>query len=321
MKHRTLSFLLVIVACSFAVIGSSAKEKEPPKPTGWCYASSGPVDVRPKASDRKAAVARLGRGALAPVFEVKEAGGKRWTRVQAVEPAKLTPLMGWVDSSQVEALPLSQFPTNAELLKLLGGAYLDDFAAAHTAVARFLVRQGTQEPATVCFLGSPILPQARFQAFLRLQGKWAVGPYLEFAFAGMEAAITRLEIRDLLGDGNECLLTRETFSFGPRNEGVNLVIRRIEAGAFQTLWQAPVEFHNLASFPPKPRILAPPEKNIGAPGTVTKGEVDFRPRGRISELLWKGKVEFYAFGREQPVETVTVEKVCAWDGTRFAPLQ
>jgi hypothetical protein len=320
MKHRTLPCLLVIVASSFAVLPSSAKEQEPPQPTGWCYASRGPVDIRPKASDRQAAIARLGRGALAPVFQVKEAGGKRWTRVQAVEPAKLTPVMGWVDSSQVETLPLGQFPTDADLLKLLGGAYLDDFTAAHTAVARFLVRQGAQEPATICFLGSPILPQARFQAFLRSQGKWVAGPHLEFAFAGLQAALTGLEIRDLLGDGNECLLTRETFSRGPQNEGLNLVIRRIEAGAFQTLWQAPVEFRNLASFPPKLHILAPPEKNIGAPGTVTKGEVDFRPRGRTSEPVWKGKVEFYAFGRELPVETVTVERVCAWDGTKFAAL-
>ncbi len=71
---------------------------------------------------------------------------------------------------------------------------------------------------------------------------------------------------------------------------------------------------------PKDLSFAPPEKNIGSPGTVTKGEVDFRPRGRISELLWKGKVEFYAFGREQPLETVAIEKICSWDGTKFAAL-
>jgi hypothetical protein len=136
----------------------------------------------------------------------------------------------------------------------------------------------------------------------------------------MQAAITDLEIRDLVGDGNECLITREPFSFGPRNEGVNLVIRRIVAGAFQTLWRAPVEFRNLASFAPKMRMLAPPEKNIGAPGTVTKGDVDFRPRGRTTDLVWKGKVEFYVVGREQPVETVDLEKTCAWDGTKFTAL-
>jgi hypothetical protein len=79
--------------------------------------------------------------------------------------------------------------------------------------------------------------------------------------------------------------------------------------------------HNLASFAPKLQILTPPERNIGAPGTVTKGNVEFRSRGRISEPLWKGKVEFFAFGREQPVETVTIEKLCPWDGMIFSPLR
>lgn len=324
MKSKALSFILIVAAWSGAGIPSSAKEKEkekePPKPTGWCYVSQGPVEVRPKTSERKTAVVRLGRGALAPVFQVKQAGGKSWTRIQAVDPAKLTAQMGWVISSQVEVLPASQFPTDAELLKLLGGAYLDDFVAAHTALARFLVRQGKREPAMACFLGAPILPQARLQVFLRTQGKWVVGPSLEFAFADMQAGVTRLEIRDLFGDGDECLVTRETFTLGPQNEGLNLVIRKIAAGAFKKLWQAPVELRNLASFPPKLQVLTPPEKNIGAPGTVTKGDVDFRARDRISEPVWKGKVEFHAFGREQPVETVTVEKVCAWDGTKFAPL-
>jgi len=324
MKSKALSFILIVAAWSGAGIPSSAKEKEkekePPKPTGWCYVSQGPVEVRPKTSERKTAVVRLGRGALAPVFQVKQAGGKSWTRIQAVDPAKLTAQMGWVISSQVEVLPASQFPTDAELLKLLGGAYLDDFVAAHTALARFLVRQGKREPAMACFLGAPILPQARLQVFLRTPGKWVVGPSLEFAFADLRAGVTRLEIRHLFGDGDECLVTRETFTLGPQNEGLNLVIRKIAGDAFKKLWQAPVEFRNLASFPPKFQILTPPEKNIGAPGTVTKGDVDFRARDRISEPVWKGKVEFHAFGREQPVETVTVEKVCAWDGTKFAPL-
>jgi hypothetical protein len=324
MKNKALSFILIVAACSGAGIPSSAQEKEkkkePPKSTGWCYVSQGPVEVRPKTSERKTAVVRLGRGALAPVFEVKQAGGKSWTRIQAVNPAKLTAEMGWVISSQVEVLPASQFPPDAELLKLLGGAYLDDFTAGHTAFARFLVRQGKREPAMACFLGAPILPQARLQVFLHTPGKWVVGPSLEFAFPDLQAGVTRLEIRDLLGDGDECLVTRETFRLGPQNEGLNLVIRKIAAGAFQKLWQAPVELRNLASFPPKLQILTPPEKNIGAPGTVTKGDVDFRARDRINEPVWKGEVEFLVFGREQPVETVTVEKVCAWDGTKFAPL-
>ena len=228
MKNKALSFILIVAACSSAGIPSSAQEKEkkePPKPTGWCYVSQGPVEVRPKTSERKTAIVRLGRGALAPVFEVKQAGGRSWTRIQAVDPAKLTPQMGWVISSQIEVLPLSQFPADADLLKLLGGTYLDDFIAANTALARSLVRQGKREPAMACFLGAPILPQARLQVFLRNPGKWAVGPSLEFAFADLRAGVTRLEIRDLFGDGDECLVTRETFTLGPQNEGLNVVIR------------------------------------------------------------------------------------------------
>jgi hypothetical protein len=324
MKSKAFSFVLIVVACSGVGIPSSAKEKEkekePPKPTGWCYVAQGPVEVRPKTSERKTAVVRLGRGALAPVFEVKRTGGRTWTRIQAVDPAKLTAEMGWVISSQVEVLPADQFPADADLLKLLGGTYLDDFVAAKTAFARSLLRQGKREPAMACFLGSPILPQARLQVFLQTQGKWVVGPSLEFAFADLRAGVTRLEIRDLFGDGDECLVTREPFRLGPQNEGLNLVIRKIAAGAFQKLWEAPVVVRNLASFAPKLQILTPPEKNIGAPGTVTKGDVEFRARGGISEPVWKGKVELHVFGREQPVETVTVEKVCAWDGTKFAPL-
>ena len=69
------------------------------------------------------------------------------------------------------------------------------------------------------------------------------------------------------------------------------------------------------------RVLQPPEANIGMPGTVTKGELEFRTRGRLTDLVWKGKVEFHVLGREEPVESVSIEKTCAWDGTKFAPLQ
>jgi len=35
----------------------------------------------------------------------------------------------------------------------------------------------------------------------------------------------------------------------------------------------------------------------------------------------KGKVEFFHFGREEPVDAVTIEKACPWDGKEFAPLR
>jgi len=321
MKLRTFVLLLTVVTFSRAEVGASEKEKKPPGPTGWCYVAKEAVDAKRAPSERKKTTLRLGRGALVPAFETKQSRGSNWTKVRVVDPANLTAATAWVDSSKIESLPPSQFPPDSDLLKLLGGAYLEDFTAANVAIARFLVRQGDREPALVCFVGSPKFPQARLQVFLRSPRGFALGPYLEFPFSEMQAGVTSLEVRDLLGDGHECLVTREGFNLGPENHGVNMVIRTLEAGAFKVLWKAPVEFSNLASFPPKVQTLAPPEKNIGLPGTVTKGEVEFRARGRISEPVWKGKVAFHALGRDEPVDTLSLEKICTWDGTKFAPLQ
>ena len=321
MKLRMVVLLLTIVMFPRADVRADEKEKKPPAPTGWCYVAKEAVDAKPAPSERKKATVRLGRGAVVPAFETKQARGSNWTKVRVVDPAKLTTETAWVDSSKVESLPPNQFSPDSELFKLLGGTYLEDFTAANVATARFLLRQGDREPALVCLVGSPKFPQVRLQVFLRSPRGLATGPYLEFPFSEMQAGITSLEIRDLLGDGNECLVTREGFNLGMETRGANMVIRRLEAGAFKVLWKAPVEFNNLASFPPTVQTLTPPEKNIGRPGTVTKGEVEFRARGRASEPVWKGKIEFHALGREEPVDTLSLEKACAWDGTKFAPLQ
>lgn len=320
MKNPRSVLPLFIVALAIADVCVSGAEKKPPTPTGWCYVAKEAVDAKPAPSERKKTTLRLGRGAVVPAFETKQSRGSNWAKVRVVDPAKLTAGTAWVESSKIESLPLNQFPPDSELLKLLGGTYLEDFTAANVAIARFLIRQGDREPALVCFVGSPKFPQARLQVFLRSPRGFALGPYLEFPFSEMQAGITSLEVRDLLGDGNECLVTREGFNLGMETHGVNMMIRRLEAGAFKVLWKAPVEFSNLASFPPKVQPLAPPEKNIGLPGTITKGEVEFRARGRISEPVWKGNVKFHAIGRDEPVETLSVEKVCAWDGTKFSPL-
>jgi len=321
MKIRRPVLSLLIVTYALVSVCASVAEKKPPIPTGWCYVAKEAVDAKPSPSERKKATLRLGRGAVVPAFETKQARGSNWAKVRVVDPAKLTAETAWVESSKIETLPPNQFPPDSELLKLLGGTYLEDFTAANMAIARFLIRQGDREPALVCFVGSPKFPNARLQVFLRSPQGFALGPYLEFPFSEMQAGITSLEVRDLLGDGNECLVIREGFNLGIETRGVNMVIRKLEAGAFTVLWKAPVEFNNLASFPPRVQTLAPPEKNIGLPGTVTKGEVEFRARGRISEPVWKGKVEFHALGRDEPVDTLRIEKVCAWDGTKFAPLQ
>lgn len=315
-----LGFLALLIVGSHPFSGIGAGKK-PPAQKSWGYVSSGPVEVRRSPSKRKSARVRLERGALVPVFEFKPEKNPLWTRLRVVQPSTLEAQMGWVEFGQIEILPLDQIPSDATLLKQLDGVYLDDFTASRTQIARFLVRAGGRDPALVCFLGSPVLPQSRLQVFRRSKEGFVPGPYLEFPFSDMKAGITALEVRDLLGSGNECLVTHEPFHSGPEDRGVNLVIRHIEDGALKILWQAPLEHRNLASFPPRLRVLAPPEKNIGLAGTVTTGSVDFRPSGKVHEPVWRGKIEFFAVGREEPVETVTVEKVCAWDGEKFKPLR
>ena len=324
MRIRRSAALFVLVTLLAAVAAGSAKEKEkkkPPEPIGWCLTKVDKLAVTPKPAGRKKVLAHLGRGSLLAAYEVKQKSGRRWTRVSAVDPAKLTSEMGWIDTSRVESLPAGQFPKDSELLRLIGGAYLDDFAAAHTSIARYLVGRAGGEPLLVCFLGSPIFPTARLQVFTRTQGGLTLGPYLEVPFADMQSTIHDIEVRDLFSDGNGYLITREVFAAGPANHGLNLVIRAITGGNFKTLWKAPLEFANLGSFAPKIQVLSPPERNIGAPGTVTKGDVEFRPQGKVLQPVWKGKVEFHAVGREEPVQTVSIEKVCAWDGSKFAPLR
>lgn len=321
MNRRLFIVSVVALAYGLGNVHGDAREKPPPMPIGWAYAKSGPVTVYPKASTGKKTLVKLGRGALLPVFKTREKGGAPWSRVQAVDVAKLSPVIGWIESSQVETFPVGQIPSDKDLLKLLGGAYLDDFIAANTAVARYVVHQGAQEPALVCVIGSPVLPHSRLQVFFRAPGQFMLGPYREFAFADMQAGLTDLEVRDLLGDGNECLVLRETSSAGLENAGLHMVIQRIENGQLETLWKAPLELRNLASFSPKPQLLEPPEKNLGAPATVTTATVEFRKQGGIETPVWKGKISLHALGREEPLETVNVEKVCAWDGSKFAPVQ
>ncbi len=321
MRYKTSLLILLVIATLVPRTHARDKEKSPPAPVNWGYAADGAVEVRKKASSGAKSLVRLEQGALLPVFDIKRKGSTNWARVRAVDLATLTPSPGWVDASRLKMLPADRFPPDADLLKSLGGTYLDDFTAANTALSRSLARRMNGEPLLVCVLGSPILPTSRFQVFVHKDGRLVPGPYREFAFAGMRAGIIRMEFRDLLGDGNDLLITREPFSLGLKNEGVHVVIQRIEDDGLKTLWKAPLELHNLGSFPPQRKTLEPPERNIGLPGTVTRGTVEFRTRGRVSEPLWKGKVEFYAFGREQPVETLEIEKLCTWDGTRFAPLQ
>ena len=147
------------------------------------------------------------------------------------------------------------------------------------------------------------------------------GAALSFPLSEMQAGITSLEIRDLLGDGSDCVITKETFREQAQTYGANERLRKIADGQFQVLWDVPVEFHNLSQYSSKMQILQPPEQNIGTPGTVTTGEVTFRPKGKGQEPVWKGKVDFFIFGREKAYDFVKIEKACPWNGQTFAPLR
>jgi hypothetical protein len=298
-----------------------AKETPEGNPAGWGYVRGRDVQVVPKPGHRGAGLVLLQRGALVGLWKWQSKQGTRWAQVHVVNLENLKPVDGWIDTSQIDELPLDKFPSDAELKRMLGGDFLEDYTASHTQITRFLVQQGSASPALVCFVVSPLVTSARLVAFLSVSGKPAPGPALEFPAADIYAGITSLEVRDLLGEGDECLITREPFRVGPETRGVNEVIRRIEGSHFQTLWKAPVEFRNLDAYPARMQILQPPEKNIGQPGTVAKGEVTFLQHGSIYEPAWKGKVEFHVLGREQPVESVPLEKVCPWDGEKFRPIQ
>jgi len=323
MKSQLLLCLMATLGGSCPLLPAAAKEA---KPAGWAYASGESVAVEPSPSSRKRPIAHLDRGALAELYESVSKGGAGWSRVRVVNLETLEPLVGWVDSSQIASLPLEQFPADADLLQQLGGPYLDDTVKSQVRVARFLVPQSGAEPALVCWLGSTMLPQARLQVFRPAQAgqaekKFAPGPFLELPFSEMGAGITALEVRNLVGDGNACLVTREPFELASEQRGMNLVIRRIGRDGFEKLWEAPLEYRNLASFPAQYRVLKPPELNIGLPGTVTEATVEFRVRGHRSEPVWKGKVEFRVPGREAPVEGVAIEKLCRWEGAKFRALK
>jgi hypothetical protein len=321
MRSQTYVGVMVLLTSLSVIPGSVGKEKETPKPTAWGYVRGQEVEARLQASGNKPALTRLGHGALVAVFEPDSKGSSGSVRIGAVDPATLKPQIGNADSSQIEILPLDKFPSDAELLRLVGGKFLDDLIAAGTTVARFLLRQGDRPPALLCLLGGSDLPYTQLQVFLPSQGKLVAGPSLTFPTSEMQVGLAAAQVRDLVGDGNECFISREPFSFGPESGGANYVIRRIEDGELKVLWKVPIEFRNLALYPPNPEVAEPSEENIGAPGTISRATIEFRARGKVSQPVWKGKVELYVFGREKPVQSVSIEKVCPWDGKRFAPLR
>jgi hypothetical protein len=321
MRFSLVGLGFLIITAIIAVTDLPAKEREHRQPVAWCYVQEGPLELVRKAMGRRTSPLSLGRGALAPVLKTESKNGRKRALLRLTELATLNPIEGWVDSSKTEILPFDRFPSDEELLPRVGMENLDGVTASRVAVARWLVKQGNSGPALVCFVASFGLPASRLVAFLPIQGSYIRGPWLEFPFFEMKPGILAGEVRDLLGDGIECLITHEPFREGPATLGVNIVIRRLERGNFSSLWVAPIESQNLGFFPPEVQILHPLEKNAGAPGTLTKGEVEFQPRGKIYIPVWKATVEFFTVGKDKPIDSVKVTKACAWNGSEFEPVR
>jgi hypothetical protein len=316
MRRRKIVALLVILAAAAEV--AAAPQRRAPPVTAWALVQAEDAEVRTRRGGGKVAL-KLGRGALLPVIRSR-GRDSGWIRVRPANPETFEPVEGWVDVARVELLPADRFPPDLDFLRLVGGAFGDDFGAANSTIARYLVRRGSEEPAIIGLVGSPVLPQSRMQVFLREQGRWTLGPHVEFAFADIRGPMREPEVRDLAGDGRDCFITREPFQLGLESGGVRLVVRRIEDGELHEIWKAPLKFRNFSSFPPAVQKLDPPERNVGWPGTETTATVEFRPRDGKQIPVWKARIDFFRFGSETPVETLEVEKLCEWDGARFAPV-
>jgi hypothetical protein len=312
---------LLIITDIIAVTAVPAKDADSHQPIAWCYVHEGPLKLERKAIGRRTTSLSLDRGALVAVLRTESKNGRKRALVRATDLSTLNPIDGWVNASHAEIVPLDRFPSDQELLRQLGSEYQDDFTASKVKISRWLVKEGNSGTALVCWLASVALPVSRLVAFLPAQGSFTRGPWLEFPFSEMKPGIVSCEVRDLLGDGIECLITHEPFRKGPEVLGVNIVIRRLEGGNFRTLWSAPLESRNLEIFPSQPQIRHPLEKNVGAPGTVTKAEVEFQQRGKVYEPVWKATVEFFTVGQDKPLNSVRVTKVCAWNGSEFEVLQ
>jgi hypothetical protein len=318
-----LAVLMAGVALPCAVAGKEKKptaEPQPPGPIGWLDLQSGSRSLSVSVGDLQKVSRSLARGALLPVFKTKEKHGVEFAQVEALNFNTGKSEAGWVEINSSDLKPPESYPLDSELLRSLGGPYLEDFSAGHTHIARFLVRQPPGPPALVCYVVTMPLSMAKLIIFTPNQGKFLPSAALNIPVYEMNAGFTFLEVRDLLSDGSDCVITKEPFREQAQTYGANLRIRKIAGGQFQVVWQAPIKFQNLSQYSPKMQILQPPERNIGAPGTVTTGEVTFRPSAKGQEPVWKGKIEFFVFGRDRAVDAVNIEKACPWDGKEFAPL-
>jgi len=321
MRFSLAAFGFLAIVGLIAVGVLPAKGSNNRQPIAWCYVQQGPLELIHKAVGRRTTSLSLGRGTLAPILKTESKKGRSRSLLRVTDLTTLNPVEGWVDTGQAEVVPLDRFPSDEEILRQLSIERKSDFTTPQVGVGRWVVKQGDSGPALVCFVASIGLPTARLVAFLPERGSFKLGPSLEFSFSEMKPGIISGEVRDLLGDGVECLITHEPFREGPAAFGINMVIRRLEHGKFLSLWVAPLESRNLGFFPPQVQIRQPLERNAGAPGTVTKAEVEFQQRGNTIIPVWKATVEFFAVGQDKPLNSLKITKACAWNGSEFESLQ
>jgi len=321
---KTHIVIALVAACTAVPCCLAAKEKPPAGPVapiGWLELRTGSRKLSVSKEDLQKASRDLAQGLVIPVYKTKEKHGQTLARVGALNLETGNAELGWMEINPSELKPAESYPPDDELFRKLGGPYLDDFTANHTDIARYLVRQADGSPALLCYVLTAPLSMAKVVIFSPQQGTYAPTTTLNITIGEMDAGFTSIEVRDLIGDGGDCVITKEQFREQAQSFGKMLRIRRIAEGKFQDLWQAPIKYQNLSEYNPQMQILRPPEQNIGAPGTKTSGEVTFRPHGKGLEPVWKGKIEFYVAGRENALDSVSVEKACPWNGHAFAPLR
>lgn len=320
---KTHMVIALIAACAAFPCTGATKEKKPAgpiAPIGWLEIHTGSRKLSVSKEDLQKASRDLAQGLVIPVYKTKEKHGQTLARVGALNLETGSAELGWLGINPSELKPTESYPSDNDLLRQLGGPYLDDFTADHTDIARYLVRQGDGPPALLCYVLTSPLSMAKLVIFSPQQGIYAPTTTLNITIGEMDAGIASIEVRDLTGDGSDCVITKENFREQAQSFGKMLRIRRIAGGKFEDLWQAPIKYQNLSQYNSQMQILRPPEQNIGAPGTKTSGDVTFRSNGKGQEPVWKGKIEFYVAGREKALDSVSIEKACPWDGHAFAPL-
>lgn len=316
-----IPLLVALIAVPSPAASRDSNHTAPASPIGWLNLQSGARQLSVADQDTKKAVRRIPRGEVVPVFQTKEKRRIELARVASLNLATDKTEMGWVEIRPADVEAPDKYPRDSELLRSLGGTYLDDESAAHTEIARFLVRQAHGPPVLLCYVLTAPLSMAELVVFTPSQGKFLPGDSINITFTDMQSGIISLELRKLLGDDSDCVITKETFRKQAQMDGTNIVIRTVADGRIRVIWQAPIEFKNFSQYNSKIQILRPPERNVGAPGTRATGEVTFRPNGGQEEPVWSGKVDFFVFGREKPFDSVQFEKACPWTGTEFAPSQ